>query len=82
MAYTIVWSDSALKQLKKLEQGIAKRIYEKVGELSGNPLRNTTKLVGEPGYRLRVGDYRVVFDIKHKELQVLVLKVGHRHNIY
>lgn len=82
MAYTIIWSDSAIKQLKKLEQGIAKRIYEKVGGLSGNPLRNTTKLVGETGYRLRVGDYRVVFDIKHKELQVLVLQVGHRSSVY
>jgi mRNA interferase RelE/StbE len=41
-----------------------------------------TKLVGDPGYKLRVGDYRVIIDIDNKKLTILVLKAGHRKNIY
>ncbi|MFA4955541.1 MAG: type II toxin-antitoxin system RelE/ParE family toxin [Candidatus Methanoperedens sp.] len=41
-----------------------------------------TKLVGDPGYKLRVGDYRVIMDIDNKIIRILILKVGHRRNIY
>ncbi len=41
-----------------------------------------TKLVGDPGYKLRVGDYRIIMDIDRNELLILVIKVGHRKNIY
>ncbi|MCZ7372487.1 MAG: type II toxin-antitoxin system RelE/ParE family toxin [Candidatus Methanoperedens sp.] len=38
--------------------------------------------MGDPGYKLRVGDYRVIMDIDNKNLIILVLKAGHRRNIY
>jgi len=82
MEYRIIWSESAEKQLKKLEHIIAKQIHRKVGELSKDPFRNSKKLVGERGYRLRVGDYRVIYDIDGSKLLILVIKVGHRRNIY
>ncbi len=41
-----------------------------------------TKLVGDPGYKLRVGDYRVIMDIDKGKLLILVIKIGHRRNIY
>jgi len=41
-----------------------------------------TKLVGDSSYRLRVGDYRVILDIQGNHLSVLVLKIGHRKDIY
>jgi mRNA interferase RelE/StbE len=41
-----------------------------------------TKLVGDPGYKLRVGDYRVIMDIDNKILRILILKIGRRKNIY
>jgi mRNA interferase RelE/StbE len=41
-----------------------------------------TKLVGDPGYKLRVGDYRIIMDIENNKLKILVLKVGQRKNIY
>ena len=82
MAFEIIWSDRAIRQLKKLDRSIARRIFDKVGELGENPHRFVQKLVNSPYYRLRVGDYRVILDIQGDVLRVLVLKVGHRESIY
>jgi mRNA interferase RelE/StbE len=41
-----------------------------------------TKLVGDPGYKLRVSDYRIIMDIDNKIIRILILNVGHRKNIY
>lgn len=82
MDFQIIWSESASNQLKKLDRPVAKRIFKKVSQLRENPYHNVTKLVGLPYFRLRVGDFRIIFDIKNDKLQVLVLKVGHRKNIY
>ena len=82
MAFEIVWSDSAARQLKKLDRSVARRVFEKVGELHESPHRLVQKLVNSPYYRLRVGDYRVILDIQEAILRILVLKVGHRESIY
>ncbi len=82
MAYQIIWSAQAEKELKKLEFGIARRIHEKVSELANDPFRNAIRLVGEKGYRLRIGDYRVIFDIEQNSLMILILKVAHRSVVY
>jgi len=47
-----------------------------------NPWRYVKKLVDDPGYRLRVGDYRVILDIDGRRLLILVIKIGHRKNVY
>ncbi len=80
--FEIVWSDSALTQLKKLDRIVARRIFNRVGELRENPLRQVRRLVNSPYYRLRVGDYRVILDIQRHLMRILVLKVGHRGSIY
>lgn len=82
MAFEIIWTDAASRQLKKLDRSVARRIFEKVGELRENPHRVVQKLVNSPYYRLRVGDYRVILDIQEAFLRILVLKVGHRESIY
>jgi mRNA interferase RelE/StbE len=82
MVFEIIWSDSAARQLKKLDRSVARRIFEKVGELRENPQRFVQKLANSPYYRLRVGDYRVIVDVQEAFLRVLVLKVGHRESIY
>lgn len=81
MPFEIVWSDSASRQLKKLDRTVARRIFEKVGELREDPLRHVRKLVNSPYYRLRVGDFRVILDIQRNVLRILVLKVGHRGSV-
>lgn len=82
MPFEIVWSDSAARQLQKLDRPVARRIYDKVGELRHEPFRAVRRLAGEPYYRLRVGDYRVILRIREQELQILVLKVGPRETVY
>ena len=82
MEYKIVWSIPAVKELKHLDRSIAKRIYEKVDLLSYNPERYVEKLVRYQYYRLRIGDYRVILDIQHEMVRILILKVGHRSNVY
>ncbi|WP_456474650.1 type II toxin-antitoxin system RelE family toxin [Candidatus Pyrohabitans sp.] len=82
MPFNIIWSPSAVRELKKLDRVVAKKIFNKVDELRNDPYRNVRKLVGLPYYRLRVGDYRVILDIKRNELRILILKVGHRKKIY
>ena len=82
MEYKIVWSVRAAKELEHLDRSIAKRIYEKVDQLHQNPERYVEKLVRYPYYRLRVGDYRVILDIQHDLVRILILKVGHRSKVY
>jgi mRNA interferase RelE/StbE len=82
MEYEIIWSTKAADQMRSLDRSIAKRIHEKVGQLYQNPERFVEKLVRYPYYRLRVGDYRVILDIKHESVRILILKVGHRSRIY
>ncbi len=83
MKFQIIWSESAAKELKKLDRTVANRIFKKVSKLSDNSYHfDVTKIVGDPYFRLRVGDYRVIFDIQNDRLRILVLKVGHRKNVY
>lgn len=82
MTYDIIFSDKALKQLKKLDRSSQKRIIATLERIRIRPETYVTKLVGDSGYRLRIGDYRVLMDIDNKELHILVLKVGHRKKIY
>lgn len=79
--YKIIWDVKAEEQLFKLDPLISLRIGKKVLELSENPFsKDIKKLKGTEGYRLRVGDYRVLFEILKDK--ICILKVGHRKNIY
>jgi mRNA interferase RelE/StbE len=82
MTYGIIFSDRALKQLKKLEKNVQESIISALERIRIRPQVHVTKLVGDPGYRLRVGDYRVIFDIDEGNLVILVIKIGHRKKIY
>jgi len=82
MTYEIIFSDKALKQLKKMERNVQERIIVALERIRIRPEAYVTKLVGDLGYRLRVGDYRIIMDVDNKELHILVLKVGHRKKIY
>jgi mRNA interferase RelE/StbE len=81
MTYKIIWDKKAQNDLHKLETLIARRIILKVRELEEDPFsKDVKRLKGETLFRLRVGDYRVLFDIIKDA--IIVLKVGHRKNIY
>jgi len=79
--YTIEWKEHALQNIEKLENSIARRIVKKVEELSENLFsKDIKKLKASDDFRLRIGDYRVIFSIEQNTTQIL--KVGHRKNIY
>lgn len=82
MSYGIVFSDKAFKQLKKLEPETQERIIKVLERIRIRPESFVTKLVGDPGFRLRVGEYRVIVDIDKDKLLILVIKIGHRSRIY
>lgn len=83
-SYQVKWKRSALKELKSLDQIMIKRILAAVQSLCNNPFPSgMRKLVGaEHTYRIRVGDYRVVYSVVKNELTLEVLRVGHRREGY
>jgi len=80
--YEIIFSQKAKKQLFKLEKNIQERIITALERIRIRPEVYITKLVGDPGYKLRIGNYRVIMDINNNNLLILVIKVGHRKDIY
>ncbi len=80
--FEIIFAEKAKRQLEKLEKNIQKRIITALERIRIRPESHITKLVGDPGYKLRVGDYRVIMDIDRCQLLILVIKIGHRRNIY
>ncbi|MGH3925455.1 MAG: type II toxin-antitoxin system RelE family toxin, partial [Pseudonocardiaceae bacterium] len=73
-----------VKQLEKLDRAAQKKIVLAVTKLADNPRPHSVKsLVNRPGeYRIRVGDYRVVYEIHDGQLLVLVVAVAHRSEAY
>ena len=82
MAYKIKVTDTAKKQLKKLDRQAAIRIDKKLHEISNDPFLYVTKLVGLEFYKLRVGDYRVLMTIQQNNLIIMVVEISHRRNVY
>lgn len=84
MAYKVVIQDSAGKALRKLDKPIRKQVAAAIDALADDPRPAGIKaVVGEPGaFRIRVRDYRVLYEIEDDRLAVLVVKIGHRSTVY
>ncbi len=80
--YDLIFSDTALQQLKKLERQVQERVIKALERIRIRPESYVQKLVGDRAYKLRVGDYRVLMDIDLGKLQILIIKIGHRKNVY
>jgi mRNA interferase RelE/StbE len=81
--YSIDFSKKAQKKLDKLSDDIANPILSAIGSLSNNPRpQGYRKLKGRKGYRIRVGDYRVIYEIFDNILLIDVIDLGHRKEIY
>ncbi len=88
MAWTISYTETALKQLKKLDRPVARRLVDFMDERvvgTADP-RSVGKALTGPllgsYWRYRVGDYRIICDLQDGALRVLVLEVGHRKDVY
>lgn len=85
--YTLKYSERAMKQLSKLDKGTQKLILTWVAknlENCDNPRIKGKGLTGNRSgeWRYRVGNYRIICDIRDEELIILALSIGHRRNIY
>ena len=83
MKYSVRLEKAAERQLEKLPAEILGRVSQQLMDLERNPRqRNVKKLMGVEGYRIRVGDYRILFTIDDKSNQVRVYRVKHRKEVY
>jgi mRNA interferase RelE/StbE len=84
MSYQIEFTRPADKQLKALPVNVQERLQPKIDALAQEPRpTGVTKLQGnEDLYRIRVGDYRIIYSIQDDLLLVLVVTVGHRRDVY
>lgn len=80
--YEIEFSELVFKQLRKLKKDTQERIVAALERARVKPEAHFKKLVGDPGFRLRVGDYRIIVDLDKGKLLILVIKIGHRRSIY
>ena len=84
MAFRIEWKKSTRKDLRKLPTGIVNRIIEAVEALSENPFpHGAEKLSGsEHAYRIRLGDYRIVYEAVTESKLIEIQRVRHRKDVY
>ncbi len=80
--YQILFTTKAKKQFSKLEKNVQERIISALERLRFNPEKHITKLVSSRLYRFRVGNYRILLDLKKEKIIVLVVQIGPRKNIY
>ncbi|MEE9614834.1 MAG: type II toxin-antitoxin system RelE/ParE family toxin [Thermodesulfobacteriota bacterium] len=82
MKYRLVYTRRAVRDIKGLAPGTKERIGRTLLRYEKNPLKHADKLTNPSlgTYRFRIGDYRVVFDIKGPD--IVVLRLGHRREIY
>ena len=83
MKYAIFIERYAQKQIMKLDKKVIPVIKTAIASLADNPWPyGYKKLKGEDAYRIRVGDYRIIYEIDNNKIIVTVVSVGHRKNIY
>ncbi len=81
--YSIFFRDSVRKDLGTIPKNHLQRIMERIGLLAENPRPvGCEKLSGQEKYRIRQGNYRVVYSIQDSQLTIWVVKVGHRREVY
>jgi mRNA interferase RelE/StbE len=82
LSYRLVYTQKAVRDIDGLEAGVKKRIGTTLLRFKDNPLQYAERLTDPElgGYRFRIGDYRVIFDIEGND--IVVLRAGHRKEIY
>ena len=80
--FQLVFEKRALEDLNKLDRQIKERIWNKLQNCKEEPFRFLEPLTEINGFKLRIGDYRVIIDVDFKENKLTVIKVGHRKNVY
>ena len=83
MRYVVQFAPPAARHIADLTGAVKKRVVARIESLGNDPRpHGCKKLAGSEYWRIRVGDYRVVYSIDDKELLVLVIRVAHRREVY
>ena len=83
MPYRIEVRPAAARQLRKLDPPTARRMQGAIALLADDPRPPASRpLTGRPAWRVRVGDYRVIYTIEDDRLVVVVITIGHRRDVY
>lgn len=81
--YRVLLKKSAAKELAAIESRDRARIIERISSLGENPRQpGAEKLTGQDKYRFRQGDYRILYEIRDREVVVVVVKIGNRREVY
>ena len=82
-SYRVAFKSSAEKELRAIPKPDIRRIAEKISALAEEPRpRGCEKLSGQRRYRLRQGNWRIVYEISDESRSVLIFKIGHRREVY
>jgi mRNA interferase RelE/StbE len=83
MRYQVIIPKTVRKELDRLPDDVARRIMARLTGLETDPRpADVKKLKGRGAWRIRVGDYRVIYEIHDRVLQVIVVTIGHRREVY
>ena len=82
MPYKIIFLTSAERDFGSLPKELQRRMLSKLESISKNPFPYVKRLAGSPLFSLRVGDYRILMNIEKGTMTILVVKIGHRRNVY
>ncbi|NJM55282.1 MAG: type II toxin-antitoxin system RelE/ParE family toxin [Verrucomicrobiae bacterium] len=83
MSCRVILPKSVQKELDRLPDDVVRRILARLAQLETDPRpADVKKLKGRDAWRIRVGDYRVIYEIHDRVLQILVITIGHRREIY
>ena len=80
--FTLTFDKKSGDELEKFPKELRGRIFKKILKTKENPFRYFEYLKERGCFKLRIGDYRVLADIDRKEQKIIILKIGHRKNIY
>ena len=81
--FDLVFKESVSKDLKEIPKQDVQRILERIDALRDEPRpQGSVKLSGKEHYRVRQGNYRIIYEIQDAQLVVIVIKVGHRREVY
>ena len=83
MSYDLRIKPSAVKELKALQKADRSRVADRISALSSDPRpRGGEKLTGGPRYRVRQGNFRVLYEVDDEAHVITVVKIGHRRDVY